>query len=98
LTNTIQASKKEAGWDFPWLVAQASYHNPARPSFPTVREAQRKLWESKVALEGPDTDTLTGDNRDSGGKGIHFSGKGQRAHGKLWAEKVGAHLDKVLAE
>jgi serine/threonine protein kinase len=98
LTNVIEASKKEAGWDFPWCVAQVSYHNPANPSFSTTREGQRKLWETKVALEGPDTDTLTGDNRDGGGKGIHFSGKGQRAHGKMWADKISVYLDRVLAE
>jgi serine/threonine protein kinase len=98
MTALIEASKKDAAWDFPWLVAQVSYLNPREPSFPALREAQKKLWDTKVALEGPDTDTLTGNNRDDGGKGIHFSGKGQRAHGKLWAEKVGAYLDRVLAE
>jgi serine/threonine protein kinase len=98
LTNVIEASKKEAGWDFPWVVAQVSYHDPEHPSYPSTREAQKKLWETKVAVEGPDTDALTGDNRDNGGKGIHFSGKGLRAHGKLWAEKVSAYIDKVLAE
>jgi hypothetical protein len=98
LTNVIQASKKEAGWDFPWVVAQVSYHDTEHPSYPSTRAGQKQLWEKGVALEGPDTDTLTGDNRDSGGKGIHFSGKGERAHGKLWAEKVSVYLDKVLAE
>lgn len=67
-------------------------------TFPNPRAAQKKLWETGVALEGPDTDTLTGDNRDEGGKGIHFSPKGLRAHGKLWAEKVTVYLDKELAK
>jgi hypothetical protein len=98
LTNVIEGSKKDAGWDFPWVVAQVSYHNPKAPSFPTTREAQKKLWDTKVAVEGPDTDALTGDNRDNGGMGIHFSGKGLRAHGKLWAEKVSAYVDEKLAE
>jgi hypothetical protein len=97
MSGLIEASRAEAGWDFPWFVARVSYLNPQEPSFPTTRAAQKKLWDNKVALEGPDTDTLTGDNRDDGGKGIHFSGKGQRAHGRLWAEKVGVYLDKVLA-
>jgi serine/threonine protein kinase len=98
LKSVIVASKKEAGWDFPWFVAQASYHNPGQPKFEKVRAGQKKLWDEKAALEGPDTDTLTGDNRDQGGQGIHFSGKGLRAHGKLWAKKVAAYLDKALAE
>jgi hypothetical protein len=58
-----------------------------------VRAGQKKLWDSGLALEGPDTDTLRGDNRN----GIHLSGKGQRAHGRMWADKVGAYLDKLFA-
>jgi hypothetical protein len=44
----------------------------------------------------PDTDQLTGDNRQNGGLGVHFSDKGLQAHGHLWAEKVEAWLDTVL--
>jgi hypothetical protein len=97
LTAIIRESKKEAGWDVPWFVAQVSYQNPSKRSFDTTRVAQKKLWDAGVALEGPDTDTLTADNRDNNGQGIHFSAKGQRAHGRLWADKVGVYLDKVLA-
>jgi hypothetical protein len=98
LKTLIQTSQKEAGWKLPWLVAQVSYHNPGSPSFPNPRNAQKKLWQQGIAQEGPDTDTMTGDNRDGGGKGIHFSGKGLRAHGKLWAEKVAAYLERVFGE
>jgi len=98
LTNTIWASKQLAGWEFPWFVAQVSYHNPGNPIYPNPREAQATLWADGVALEGPDTDTLTGDMRDHGGNGIHFSAKGCKAHGEMWAAKVGAWLDKVLAD
>jgi serine/threonine protein kinase len=98
LTETVQASRKAAGWDVPWFVAQVSYRSPGAPTADAPRAGQKKLWETKVALEGPDTDTLTGDNREMDGKGIHLSGKGLRAHGQLWADKVGAYLDKVLAE
>src|SRR5262249_17283982 len=76
LTKVIEQSKRAAGWDFPWFVARVSYHNPNSPSFPTTRDAQKKLCEKGVALEGPDSDSLTGDNRDMGGMGIHFSPKG----------------------
>lgn len=96
LTNTIQGSKAAAGWEFPWFGAQVSYCDVRHTSYPTTRNAQQLLWNTGIALEGPDTDTLTGDNRDYDGQGIHFSPKGLRAHGKLWAEKVGAYLDKVL--
>jgi hypothetical protein len=94
----VSETKKQAGWNFPFLVALATYHVPGDESAPEIREAQKALWDGKTIFEGPDTDTLTGDHRDSGGKGVHLSAKGQIAHGKLWAEKVGAFLDKAPAE
>ena len=96
LASIITASKSVAGWEFPWFIARVSYHNPDQPSFSSTRDGQKKLWDARIALEGPDTDALTGDNRDQGGKGIHFSPKGLKAHGRMWAERVGATLDRVL--
>ncbi len=97
LNNVIKTSKDQAGWEFPWFIAQVSYINPEKMKIETTRAAQKKIWDAGVAFEGPDTDTLTGDNRDMDGKGIHFSPKGLKAHGEMWADKVGAYLDKVLA-
>jgi hypothetical protein len=96
MTNAIQASNQSAGWEFPWLVAQATYHSPTASAFAGIRDAQKRLWDTGIALEGPDTDTLTGDNRDQNGAGIHMSGKGERAHGELWADKVSRYLSAVL--
>jgi hypothetical protein len=98
LSEIIKASKKEAGWEFPWFVAQVSYHNPEKLKHDTMRDAHKKILDLGVAYEGPDTDTLAGDNRDLDGKGIHFSPKGLKAHGEMWAGKVGVYLDKALAE
>ena len=61
-----------------------------------MRNAHARLWKDKVAMEGPDTDTLTGDHRDYDGKGIHFSPKGLKAHGKMWAEKVIPFVDAQI--
>ena len=36
-----------------------------------------------LVLEGSDTDTLTGDNRDEGDKGNHFSPKGSAIN--IWS-------------
>ena len=96
LTNTIRGMQSAAGWAFPWFVAQVSYHSATDSHSASTRDAQAQLWREGVALEGPDTDTLGADYRDAGGKGIHFSPKGLTAHGNLWAEKVGAFLDKEL--
>lgn len=97
LRNVIVASRAKAGWEFPWFVAQASYHSPDNFRFDSVRDAQQRLWNDSVAQAGPDTDTLIGDHRDFDGKGVHFSPKGLKAHGELWAELVGAYLDKILS-
>ena len=96
LREVIAASRREAGWNFPWFVAQVSYNRPDQPTCVPVREAQSRLWREGIALEGPDTDQLTGDNRQNQGKGVHFSDKGLKAHGKLWVDKVGAWLDGVV--
>ncbi|QEG36395.1 sialate O-acetylesterase [Bythopirellula goksoeyrii] len=96
LRHVILSSRAQAGWYIPWFVAQASYHNPEKPSFDTVRNAQAKLWQQGIALEGPDTDTLIGDRRDLGGAGIHFSPKGLFEHGQIWADLVGNYVDEIL--
>jgi hypothetical protein len=96
LANVIRSSQQIAGWQFPWFVAHATYHNAQNPKWQQIRDAQEALWKEGIAEEGPDTDTLTGDNRDLGGLGIHFSIKGLRAHGQMWAEKVGGYLERTL--
>jgi hypothetical protein len=98
LERIIRASREQAGWDFPWFVAQASYHSPRDPSTPEIRAAQAAIWRSGLALEGPDTDQLTGENRQNGGRGVHMSNLGLQAHGRLWAAKVGDYIAEVLAK
>jgi hypothetical protein len=88
----IRASRKRAGWEIPWLVAQATYHSEQDPADEEFRGSQRALWDSKIALEGPDTDALRKEYR----AGVHFNAKGLQTHGRLWAEKVGVWLDKTL--
>ncbi len=52
LHNIISASRAQAGWEFPWFVAQASYHNEENPSFDNIRSAQQRLWENGLAPPG----------------------------------------------
>lgn len=96
LGQLIRDSRRKAGWDAPWFVALVSYHTPDDTGSPDIRAAQQALWKSGVALEGPDSDALTGELRDSGGKGVHFSGKGLREHGARWTEKVSPWLENEL--
>lgn len=90
----IGASRKEVGWDMPWFVAQTSYHSEDDPGSPDIRDAQKALWVSGTAIEGPDTDCLRTEYRS----GVHFNGEGLRKHGQLWAEKVAPWLDHHFSQ
>jgi len=94
LGQLIRASRREIGWNAPWFVAQASYHVPGDEASPEIRAAQASLWKDDLALAGPDTDALKGELRDSGGKGVHFSGPGLREHAARWVDKVAPWLQK----
>lgn len=96
LTRVIRQSQADAGWAFPWFVAKVSYHNVENPRWESMRTAHQALWDAGLALPGPDTDDLVGDHRDFDGAGIHFSPKGLKAHGELWARDVGTYLDSTL--
>jgi len=98
LEKLIRASAHSIGWNPPWFVALASYHTPDDPGSPDIRAAQRALWTRGIALEGPDSDALTGDLRDGAGKGVHFSGRGLREHAQRWAEKLIPWLDKQTSQ
>lgn len=96
LREVILATRKQAGWNIPWFVAEATYHSPTDMECPPIRAAQRSMWENGIALQGPDTDTLTMQYRQNNGKGVHFNDAGLKMHGLLWARAVETYLDKVL--
>ena len=91
-----RASRRRAGWKFPWLIAQATYHCPNDPSDPEIANAQEGLWRKRVAIEGANTDLPGREYRENHGAGVHFNDAGLRAHGKLWTSAVEAYLDRVL--
>lgn len=84
----IRASAAKIGWRPPWFVAQASYHGPQDRGSPDIRAAQARAWSDGLALQGPDSDSLGGDWREGGGRGVHFSAAGLKRHAELWAEKI----------
>lgn len=99
LAEIITDMRSELGRDFPFFVAHATFiPSPKNTVSPEIRAAQQLLWERGIALQGPDTDTMLGDLRDCGGKGIHFSRKGLKVHGEAWAEKVGLWLDHLMRD
>ena len=98
LTELIEQSRSDLGWEVPWFVAQVSYHVPGDESDPNIRNAQANLWKKGVALEGPDTDQLKGNLRERNGQGVHFSGEGLHAHAQAWAEKIIPWLEKKSSQ
>ena len=94
LKQLIQQSRKDIGWNVPWFVALASYHVPGDEGSDDIRKAQAALWKDRTALQGPDSDAVKGSFRDSGGKGVHFSGPGLREHAARWFEKIAPWLAK----
>jgi hypothetical protein len=88
LTQLIRDSRASIGWDTPWFVAQVSYHSPQDAGSPGIRSAQASLWQSGLALEGPDSDALQGDLRDEQGRGVHFSKRGLQVLAEKWKEKL----------
>jgi len=78
----IRDSRREAGWEVPWFVAQASYHGPEDTGSADIRAAQRSLWSSGIALEGPDTDALMRDLRTRQEKACISAAKGCASTGR----------------
>ncbi len=96
LGRLISSSNRAEARDIPWFVARASYHVPGDESSTDIRAAQAAVCRDGLALPGPDTDRLTGALRDSGGRGVHMSGAGQRRHAAVWFDAVAPWLEARL--
>ena len=60
LEKIIRDSRRDAGFEAPWFVAQASYHVPGDEGSDDIRAAQASLWKDGLAQPGPDSDALKG--------------------------------------
>jgi hypothetical protein len=96
MLRVISDLRKDAGWDFPWFVAEATYISPLDQSTPEIEAAQQDLWKFGPAIQGPNTDLLTMPYREKNGRGIHFNNEGLKVHGQLWATQVSIYLDEKL--
>jgi Carbohydrate esterase, sialic acid-specific acetylesterase len=96
LRDLIRTSRRDLGWNIPWVIAQASYHVPSDPGSSELRAAQRAIARNGFAVEGPNTDVLGSEYREDSGRGVHFNSRGLVRHGELWAEKLNPWLDRVL--
>lgn len=93
LAELIADSRKAAGWDLPWFVAQASYGNPQQTGSAEFRAQQLAVTDGRLTMAGPNTDLLTGLLREKHGQGVHFSAEGQKRHGEAWADIVSRWIE-----
>jgi hypothetical protein len=98
LRRVIEASRAQVGWQVPWFIALASYHTPEDRGSPELRASQKSLVADGLVLEGPNTDELGPEFRESKGRGVHFNARGLQEHGRLWAEKVAPWLESQLGQ
>ena len=88
LKTTIESLNKDAGYDLPWFVAQASFHPGSKePEEREVANGQQLLWEKGVANQGPNTDELGQEYRSDR---VHFNQKGLSAHAEGWWKALAA--------
>jgi len=86
LTAIIEATRSAVKTETPltWVVAQTSFKDGQ--TFAGVRDGQRRVWESGLALPGPDTDQLGLDMRQR--DHVHFNAVGTSAAARLWADAL----------
>ncbi len=82
-----ETAAKAWGFEPPWLLAKSTlhptvYNDPAGES--RIRGAIDELVKLPGFRAGPDTDTLTGENRGDAKSRRHFSGIGQRRAAEMW--------------
>jgi hypothetical protein len=83
-----EALNKDAGYQVPWLVAQASFHPGSQPpQQDLVAKGQQLLWSKKICFQGPNTDDLLG--AEYRHDGVHFNQKGLENHAHRWFDALG---------
>jgi len=86
LKSIIDALNKDAGYDIPWFVAQASFHPGTKePEEKEVAKGQQLLWEKGIAHKGAVTDDLGNEYRCDG---VHFNQLGLTTHAERWFQAL----------
>lgn len=93
---TIRDTAAKAWGDSPpWLLAKSTHH-PTVYNDPEgegrIRAGIDELSKHPAFLAGPDTDTLTGDNRGDINSRRHFTGIGQRRAAEMWLASIRQEL------
>ena len=88
LQTIIESLNKDAGYDIPWFVAQASFHPGSQETEEKeVAKGQRLLWEKEIAHKGAVTDDLGQEYRSDG---VHFNEVGLKTHAERWFKALAA--------
>ena len=83
----VEALNKDAGYQLPWLVANASFHPGSQaPEQAAVAEGQQLLWSKKICFQGPVTDDLLGPEYRH--DGVHFNQQGLEQHAQRWFDAL----------
>lgn len=90
-----ETAAKVWGTSPPWLLAKSTHHptvynDPEGES--RIRAGIDELIKQPTFLPGPDTDTLTGENRGDINSRRHFTGIGQRRAADLWLASIRQEL------
>ena len=93
-----ETAAKAWGFEPPWLLAKSTlhptvYNNPEGEG--RIRSAIDELVKLPGFRPGPDTDTLTGENRGDAKSRRHFSGIGQRRAAEMWFAVLKRELTAV---
>lgn len=96
LKKLIEMTRKDAGYDLVWIIAQVSYawsnYNNAE-KMEAIKSTQRSVCNNYDIFIGPTTDDLLGDYRYT--DNLHLSEKGLIEHGKRWADVI---MDKLFTK
>ena len=83
----VETLNKNAGYEIPWVVAQASFHPGSQaPEQEQVAKGQQLLWAKKICYQGPVTDDLLGPEYRH--DGVHFNQKGLAKHAERWFDAL----------
>lgn len=91
LSRVIIRSREDAGFEIPWIIARVSFVSDDHiEKQPEILAGQRQVVDRGLALEGPTTDDLLGEEfrYDL----LHFNQHGLAIHADRWAEAIIQHF------
>jgi hypothetical protein len=91
MKSIVETLNKDAGYQLPWFVAQASFHPGSQaPEQELVAKGQQLLWAKRICGQGPVTDDLLG--AEYRHDGVHFNQKGLAKHAERWFDALSRSL------